>query len=54
MAELWEVTGTGGGWNFIVERHFNEWELEGAQRFICIVSSKSLSPLSDDRLKWTG
>ena len=54
VAELWEVTRTGGGWNFRFKRHFNDWELEEAQRFICIVSTKSLSPLSDDRLRWNG
>ena len=54
VAELWEVTGTGGRWNFRFERHFNDYELEEAQRFICIVSTKSLSPLSDDRLRWNG
>ena len=54
MAKLWEVAGTGRGWNFRFEKHFNDWELEEAQRFICIVSTKSLSPLSDDRLRWNG
>ena len=54
VTELWEVTGMGGGWNFRFERHFNDWELEEAQRFICIVSTKSLSPLSNDRLRWNG
>ena len=44
VVDLWEVTGTGGGWNFRFERHFNDWELEVAQRFICTVSTKSLSP----------
>ena len=44
VVDLWEVTGTGGGWNFRFERHFNDWELEEAQRFICTVSTKSLSP----------
>ena len=24
VANLWEVTGTGGGWNFRFERHFND------------------------------
>ena len=24
VADLWEVTGTGGGWNFRFERHFND------------------------------
>ena len=54
VAELWEVTGTRGGWNFRFDRHFNDWELEEAQRFLCTVSTKSLSPLSDDRLRWNG
>ena len=54
VAELWEVTGTRGGWNFRFEKHFNDWELEEAQRFICTVSTKSLSPLSVDRLRWNG
>ena len=54
MADLWEVTGTGGEWNFRFERHFNDWELEEAQRFICTVSTKNLSPLSVDRLRWKG
>ena len=54
VVELWEVTWTGGAWNFRFERHFNDWELEEAQRFICIVSTKSLSPLSDDRHQWNG
>ena len=52
VAELWDVIGTVVGWNFRFERHFNGWELEEAQIFICIVSSKSLSPFSDDRLRW--
>ena len=52
VAKLWEVTGIGGGWNFRFEKHFNDWELEEAQRFICIVNTKSLSLLSDDRLRW--
>ena len=54
VADQSEVTGTRGGWNFRFERHFNDWELEEAQRFICIVSTKSLSPLSVDRLRWNG
>ena len=54
MAKLWEVTRTGGGCNFRFERHFNDWELQEAQRFICIVSTKSLSPLLDDKLGWNG
>ena len=54
VAELWEVTWTGGGWNFRFERHFNDWELEEAQRFLRTVSTKSLSPLSNGRLKWNG
>ena len=54
VADLWEVTGTGGEWNFRFERHFNDWELEEAQRFICTVSTKNLSPLSVDRLRWKG
>ena len=41
VAELWR---TGGGWNFRFERHFNDWELEEAQRFLLTVSTKSLSP----------
>ena len=49
-----EVTGTGEGWNCIFKRHFNDRELMEAQIFICIVSTKSLSPLSDDRLGWNG
>ena len=43
------VTGIGGGWNFRFERHFIDWELEEAQRFLCVVNTKSLNPLSDDR-----
>ena len=54
VAELWEVTRTRGRWNFRFESHFNDWELEEAQRFIYIVSTKSLSPLSNDRLRWNG
>ena len=54
VAELWEAIGTRGRWNFKFEKHFNDWELEEAQRFICIVSTKSLSPLLDDRLRWNG
>ena len=45
VEELWEVIGIEGGWNFSFERHFNDWELKEAQRFICFVSTKSLSPL---------
>ena len=48
VEEMWEVIRTGGGWNFIFERHFNNWELEETHRFICIVSTKSLSPLSNE------
>ena len=44
VADLWEINGTGGGWNFRFERHVNDWELEEAQRFICTVSTKSLNP----------
>ena len=54
VVDLWEVTRIGGGWNFRFERHFNDWELEEAQRLICAVSTKSLSPLSVDRLRWNG
>ena len=54
VTDQWEVAGTRGGWNFRFERHFNDWELEEAQRFICIVSTKNLSPLSVDRLRWNG
>ena len=39
VADLWEGTETSGGWNFIFERNFNDWELEEAQRFISTVSS---------------
>ena len=54
VVDLWEVTGTGGGWNFRFERHFNDWELEEAQRFMCTISTKSLSPFSVDRIWWSG
>ena len=53
-AVLWEITGEGGGWNFRFKRHLNDWELEEAQRFIGIVSTKSLSPLTVDRMWWKG
>ena len=51
---LWKITGEGGGWNFRFERHFNDWELEEAQRFIGIVSTKNLSPLTVDKMWWNG
>ena len=35
-------------------RHFNDWELEEAQRFIGTVSTKNLSPLTVDRMWWNG
>ena len=54
VADLWEVTGTRGGWNFRFKRHFNDWELEEAQRFMGIISTKSLSPFSVDRIWWSG
>ena len=54
VADLLEINGTEGGWNFRFERHLNDWELEEAQRFICTVSTKSLNPLSVNRIWWNG
>ena len=54
VADFWEGTETGGGWNFRFNRHFNDWELEKAQRFICTLSTKRLSPLLVDILRWNG
>ena len=51
VAELWEVAGLGGGWNFRFERNFNDWEMEEVQRFIRTINSKNLNPQSSDRLR---
>ena len=52
MAELWEGSGSKGGWNFRFERSFNDWELDIVQCFICTVSSKRLNHLIRDSLLW--
>ena len=43
---------SGGGWNLKFERHFNDWEMEEVQKFICIVNSKNLRPQSRGKLRW--
>ena len=52
VVDLWEATGPRGGRNFRFERHFNDWELEVVQSFLCTVNSWSIRPHLRDKLCW--
>ena len=52
VVDLWVFLGFGGAWNFNFGRHFNDWELEEVQGFLCTVNSKSINPNLSDRLWW--
>ena len=52
VVDLWETTWPRGGWNFSFERHFNDWELEAVQSFLCTVNSRSIKPHIKDKLCW--
>ena len=52
VADLWVVSGSGGGWNFSFGRHFHDWELEEVQVFLGTVNSQSISPNLSDRIWW--
>ena len=52
VADLWEISRSKGGWNFMFERHFNDWEMEVVQNFLSIMNSKSCRPQLCDKLWW--
>ena len=52
VADLWVVSGFGGGWNFSFGRHFHDWELEEVQGFLGTVNSQSISHNLSDRIWW--
>ena len=52
VADLWEISGSKGGWNFKFKRHFNDWEMEVVQNFMSIMNSRSYRPQLSDKLCW--
>ena len=52
VVDFWETIGPRGGWNFSFERHFNDWELEAIQSFLCTINSRSIRPQIKDKLSW--
>ena len=50
VADLLEISGSKGGWNFMFKRHFNDWEMEVVQNFLSIMNSRRCCPQLCDKL----
>ena len=52
VKEVWDTSSREGGWNVRFFRPFNDWEMEEAQRFINLISSRKIVQRERDKIFW--
>ena len=52
VREYWSSATSGGGWNPIFSRPFNDWEVEEAERLLCGLGRYTLEEEVADEVRW--
>ena len=52
VEEVWDTMRGEGGWNLRFIRPFNDWELEGTQRYISLINSKKTTRSERGKIFW--